>query len=175
MSRKLKEMMVSEFASRFEDIEQHGCVVVGFRGIDANQSNEMRAALAERNARMMVVRNRLMYLALDAIDVPGLRDVLNGPAAFVTGENPVEAAKAVDSASEQAPTLTVLGGYAEGQVIGPEEVEKLADLPDRETLLSQTISCLMAPAQRFVNGLNSTAQKLASVLRQIKEDKEESE
>jgi large subunit ribosomal protein L10 len=173
MSRKLKKLMVAEMADRFSDLDDHGCVLVGYRGLSANQAAELRGQLAEDGTEMMVIRNSLFRMALEEIGVPELSQIVDGPTAVVRGADPVQAAKAVDSASEIAPTLAVLGGYAEGKVLSADEVNKLAELPDRETLLVQVLMGMSAPARQFANCLNGALLQLASVFRQIKEKKEE--
>lgn len=173
MSRKVKKYMVSEMAERFSGVDECGCVFVGYQGLSANESSEVRGQLREDGAEMMVVRNRLFRIALDEMGIPELKEMVDGPTAVVMGDDPVQAAKAIDDAVEIAPEITVLGGYAEGDVLTPEDIETLADLPDRETLLTQVLAGMQAPAQRFVNCLNGSMQRLGSVLMQIKEKKEE--
>ena len=175
MSRKVKKMMVSEMADRFADLQEHGCVLVGYRGLSANQAANVRSQLAKEDAEMMVVRNRLFRIALEQLGMLDIEEVVDGPTAVVTGEDPVQAAKAIDEATEIAPELSVFGGYAEGKVLSPEEVEKLMELPDRETLLSQVLAGMSAPAQQFVNCLNGALLRLGSVLRQVKDQREEEE
>lgn len=173
MSRKLKSMMVSEMADRFSGLNQHGCVLVGYRGLSANESAHLRGQLAEKGTDMMVIRNSLFRMALEEIGIPELSQVVDGPTAVVRGDDPVQAAKAVDEATEIAPELAVLGGYAEGEVLGPEEVSRLAQLPDRETLLSQVLTGMSAPARQFANCLNAGLRQLGSVFHQIKEKKQQ--
>lgn len=173
MSRKLKRLMVAEMADRFSDLQEHGCVLVGYRGLSANEAAQLRGQLAEEGTDMMVIRNSLFRMALEEIGVPELSGAVDGPTAVVRGDDPVEAAKAVDAATEVAPALAVLGGYAEGRLLSPDEVSKLAELPDRETLLTQVLIGMSAPARQFVNCLNGSLRQLASVFRQIKENKEE--
>lgn len=173
MSRKIKEYMISEMAERFSGVDECGCVFVGYQGLSANESAEVRGQLREDGAKMMVVRNRLFRIALDEIGIPELKSLVDGPTAVVTGDDPVQAAKAVDDAIDVAPEISILGGYAEGEVLAPEDIERLADLPDRKTLLTQVLGGIQAPAQRFVNCLNGSMQRLGSVLRQIQQKKEE--
>lgn len=172
MSRKVKELMVDEFAKRLSSIPEKGCVVVGFNGVVAEEATAVRNTLAEKNARMMVVRNRLVSLGLEQLDVPELKQLLDGPTAFVLGEEPVETAKVTDKATEETEGLHIKGGFLEGRLLAAEEVESLAALPDRETLLSQTLMCMMSPAQMFVNGINQVFFQFVSVLDQVKEQKE---
>jgi large subunit ribosomal protein L10 len=117
----------------------------------------------------MVVRNRLVSLSLEQLDVPELKQLIDGPTAFVLGEEPVETAKVAEKVTEETAGLSIRGGFLEGRLLAAEEVGNLAALPDRETLLSQTLMCIMSPAQMFVNDINQMFFQFASVLRQLKE------
>lgn len=173
MSRKLKELMVKEMADRFGEVSDIGCVVVGLKGLSGRQAAQVRATLSENGARMMVVRNRLFKIAMDEAGVSGLAQLLDGSSAVVTGADVVQAAKATEAALQGSDALSVLGGYADGRVLDAGGVEKLASLPTREVLLGQVLSCMCAPAQGFLGCLQAAGRQLASVFRQIKENKQQ--
>ncbi len=173
MSRKLKELMVKEMADRFGGLSESGCVVVGLNGLSGRQAARVRASLSENGARMMVVRNRLFKIAMDEAGVSSLAQLLDGPSAIVTGADVVQAAKAAEVALQGSDALSVLGGYADGRVLDATGVKKLASLPVREVLLGQVLSCMCAPAQGFLGCLQGAARQLASVLHQIKENKQQ--
>ena len=172
MSRKLKEMMVAEMTDRFAGLEKNGCIVVSFRSLSAQNSANVRAILEERGAHMTVVRNRLFAVALKGLGMAELGEALDGPSAIVTGQDAVAAAKAAEEASKSAPGLELAGGFAEGRVLTAQAVAKLASLPSREVLLSQVLTCMVSPAQRLVNGLSLTIQRVACVLDQLRATKQ---
>ncbi len=172
MSRQIKELMIKEYEEKFSDLGERGCVVVQYQGLGANATNDVRMKLSEHESNMFVVRNRLIALSLEKLGYSDLKSCLNGPAAMIMGPDPVKAAKAVNSVREDFPSFTVLGGYAEGKVLNEPAVSKLADIPDRDVLLSQTIALISSPAQKLANALNNTINRLALVLNQIKEKKE---
>lgn len=173
MSRMVKELMVEEMAEKFRGISDHGCVLVNYQGLSADEAAQVRAVLAQNDARMMVVKNRLFAIALERIGAAELKKLLNGPSAVVTGQGPVQAAKAVARAGEEAEALSVLGGLAESQLLEAAEVERLASLPDRETLLTQTITCMSAPARQFAGCLQGALRRLGSIFTQLKEQKQQ--
>ncbi len=175
MSRKIKELMVKEYTEQFQDLEQRGCVVCNFRGLDANAAGEVRKKLDEHGSEMFVLRNRLMALSLEKLGVPELKGCLRGPSALVMGADAVGAAKAVDAVREEYAAITILGGYAEGNLLADTDVEKLADIPGREVLLSRTLGLISLPAQRFVSGLNNAMARFVSVVNQLKEKRENDE
>jgi large subunit ribosomal protein L10 len=173
MSRKVKEWMVKELAERFSGIDEHGCVMIGFRGLDSTEADRTRGVLLENGTEMMVVRNRLFKLSLEKIGLPELQELLDGPTAVVEGEDAVQAAKAVAEAREEAEQIEVRGGYVEGRVLDAEGVQKLADLPSREVLLTQVLTGMVAPARQFANCMQGALRQLASIFQQMKEKKEE--
>ncbi len=172
MSRKLKDLMIQEYTDRFSDLGRCGCVVFGYQGLDANATAEVRRLFGKHGSEMFVIRNRLMALSLEEIGIPELKNCFRGPSAIVKGDDPVQAAKAVEAARKEYAALTVYGGYAEGKLLAQEDVERLADIPDREVLLSRTLGLISSPAQRFVNGLNNAMVRFVSVVNQLKEKKE---
>jgi len=175
MSRQIKELMVKEYSDRFADVKERGCVVLNYQGLDANATSQVRLELKNKNSDMFVVRNRLLALSLEELGMPELKECLRGPSALVMASDPVASAKAVSQVREAYPQLTILGGYAEGNVLDQPAIDRLADIPDREVLLGQVLSLISAPAQRFVSGLNNSIVNLASVLKQIKDKKAEAE
>jgi large subunit ribosomal protein L10 len=172
MSRKLKETMVQEMSERFSEVRRRGCVVVGFQGLDGTQAVRFRRRLSERGGRMTVVRNRLLAISLQQLGVPEIESLLQGPSAVITAEDPVQAFKAVTEIMGETPGITLRGGYADGRVLDAGSVQKIAKLPDRQTLLTQLVTCMVAPAQRLAGCFNAVPAQLASVLSQVKESKE---
>ena len=122
---------------------------------------------------MTVVKNRFFAIALDRLGAAALKEVLEGPSAVISGQDPVGTARAAQEATKSCPTLQVLGGYAEGHVLDPAGVQKLAELPARDVLLSRTLACMGYPAQRFVNSLSAIIVKLARVLDQLRKKRQE--
>ena len=173
MSRKVKELMVKEMGERFADLPQRGCVVVGFQGLTAAGSNEVRRLLAVRGARMMVVRNRLFAIALESMSAREVRQLLDGPSAVITAGDPVQAAKAAEEAAVDHPSLTLKGGYVDGQLLDVAGVKRLAALPARHVLLTQVVTCMQSPAQQFASRLSCAIARVAMVLRLVRDKKQQ--
>jgi len=173
MAERTKELMVSELAGRFESIGRCGCVIVGYKGLKGVDCARVRRVIAAEGASMNVVRNRLFAISLEQLGAGGLKDILDGPSAVISGGDPLQAAKAAREARKSCPVLTVLGGYADGHVLDAAGVERLANLPDRDVLLARTLRCFCAPAQRLVSALAASTQRLASVLDMIRQKKQQ--
>ena len=57
MSKPVKEMIMAEYRRRFEELE--GALVIAIRGIEANDNNELRQSLAEKDIHITVLKNTL--------------------------------------------------------------------------------------------------------------------
>ena len=68
MSKPIKELVQKELIKRFENLTS--MAVVGFTGIDANTTREIRGRLREKTIRMTVVKNSIARQALDAVGLP---------------------------------------------------------------------------------------------------------
>ncbi len=57
---------------------------------------------------------------------------LTGPTGFIIArDEPVAVAKALQTFTRTVPALTVKAGFVDGQVLSPDELKALADLPSR--------------------------------------------
>ena len=175
MARRVKELTVRELTARFATLGERGCVLMGFEGMKAQDSANVRKLLSGLDARMMVVKNALFARVLEDLGAGALKEFIGGPTAVITSEDAVRAAKAAHEAAGSCQGLRILGGYAEGRVLDGELVEKLASLPGRDVLLSQVLGCMCAPAQRFAGCLVAAMSRLASVLEELRKKKEQEE
>lgn len=77
-------------------------------------------------------------------------------------EDPVAPAKLLTEAAKASEgKLTVKGGYFEGKVLNPAEVEALGNMPSKEALLSRLCGSLQGPPQKLAVALNQTVGKIA--------------
>ncbi len=172
MPSMVKELMVEELVSRFKNLAHTGCIVVGYQGMNAEGAVATRQAVREFGADMMVVKNNLFDITLRRLDLEQISSLVDGPTAIIWGEDPVSAAKGSREAAKACEALQVRGAYAEGRVFDAAGVEKLADIPGRETLLSQALTCLRRPAQLFVSLLQVKMREFVSVLAELRKKKE---
>jgi large subunit ribosomal protein L10 len=169
MARELKELMLKELEDQFRDIQQTGCVVVRYEGLSADEARKLREQMRRAGSRMTVVRNRLFSLAASHLGAGEVAELLEGPSAVVCGDNPVDAAKAVEEAAKTSDAIAVRGAYVDGRILGPEGVEKLSKVPSREELLSMFAGMLMAPLRQLAGGLLAKPRELLNVFQQLKD------
>ncbi len=169
MAQEIKELILKELETRFRDLPETGCVVVGYQGVKANEVRALRSDLKDMGGEMTVIRNRLFAIAMDRAGVPDLRELLDGPSAVVRAANPVDAAKAAQEMAKACEAIQVRGGYVDGNIIDAAGVLRLSKIPSREVLLSQIVGALVAPIQRLAAGLLSLPRELLSCVEQMRE------
>jgi len=175
MPQLIKELAVKELQEQFSRVHQTGCVVVNYHGVKANEARELRQKVRQMGGRMTVVKNSLFAIAMRNLQVEQIESLLEGPVAVVQAEDPVAAAKAVREITEACDRLQVRGAYVDGQVVGPERVQKLASIPGRDELLAMVAGALMAPLRRLAFALLAKQRALLSALDQLSKRKAEQE
>jgi large subunit ribosomal protein L10 len=142
-------------------------------GLKVNEVNELRSKVRGAEASYRVVKNSVVKLAVEGTSMEGLTPHLKGPnaLAFTTGDG-VTLAKVIRDFVKNHPALVFRQAYLEGQILEPEEAQKIADLPTREELVSRVLYMLQSPLRRLAVALKSPMNKLAAALSQVAEQKE---
>jgi large subunit ribosomal protein L10 len=172
MAREVKELMLQELQSKFQNVKETGCVLVKYQGLRAGDAINARRVLAEHGGSMSVVKNSLFALAMDRCGGVDLRTLLDGPTAVITANDPVTAAKAARETAQVFEALQVRGAFVDGAVLEAAAVDRLADIPGREVLLSQIAGALLAPLRRLAYALLARPRELLSCVDQLRERKE---
>lgn len=169
MAREVKELMLKELEDRFRDLDKTGCVVLSYEGLTADQTKQIRLGLRQGGSSMMVVKNTLFSLAAANVGAPRAAELMEGPTAVVTAANPVDAAKLVSAIVKGFSAVEIRGAYVDGDVVGPDGVERLASIPGREQLLSMIAGALLQPLRRLAAGLLTRPRELLSCIEQMKD------
>lgn len=175
MSKPVKEMIVREYEARFNDLE--GACIVDIRGIEANDNNELRLALLEKDIRITVIRNSLAKKAFNGTALEGLQPALEGPSALAYGaESVVNVAREIVAWAKKVEKLDLKGAVLDGTYFdGAEGVKRLADFPTREEAQAKVVQLVLAPAGNVVGCATSPGSKLLGIVKEIQERLEKGE
>lgn len=148
-----------------------GLVVTQFVGLSANDMVALRSQLREQGVEYRVVKNRLFKLAAERVGVP-LDPFLDGPTGVCFGfDDPAVPFRAAQQLSKKYKPYKLNGGVFEGEVVGAEALDRLANLPTREGALTRLAGVLNAPVQKLAVALAGPARNLAVVLREVGQQK----
>ncbi len=172
MKRTEKQSFVEDFRERLQD--SPAIFLTDFSGLDVKSMTTLRNELRKTGAEYLVVKNRLVRLALQELDIPDLSGWLSGPTGVVIGHGgPVEAAKALsDFAKTHGARPAVKVGVLERSVLAPDQIEQLAKLPPREQLLAMVAGVLEAPMAALAGVLEAKLQEMTGLLEALQEKRE---
>lgn len=130
---------IERVAELKEQIEGSSALLLTeYRGLTVTEITELRRSLREGGASFSVIKNTLMRRALEGTDAAALEALFEGPSAVAfVQEDPVAAAKSVTEAAKKFPSLILKGGFVEGRVLSADQAKALADLENREVMLSK--------------------------------------
>ncbi len=161
MNRSEKTEAVASLNATFNE----AAVVVVTRnlGLSVAQSTDLRNKMREAGAGYKVAKNRLAKIALNATQYAPLGDLLTGPTALATSEDPVAAAKVAVEFAKTNDKLEIVGGAMGETVLDVEGVKALASMPSLDELRAKLIGLVQAPATKVVQVVSAPAGQLARV------------
>jgi large subunit ribosomal protein L10 len=166
LSRKKKEELVALYSSYLENAS--AVVFTDYRGSTVPQINGLRTKLKDADTSYMVVKNRLMRLALEHRGITeDLDELLEGPnaVAFV-GEDIGRGVTALkDGLRNLEEIIEIKGGILEKNVLDATSAASLSELPTREEMLAKLLATIVAPATQLVRIVNEPGASLARVLK----------
>ncbi len=151
-----------------------GIYMTDFNKIDVNKMTRFRADLRNAGMKYIVVKNTLARIALEKCNFNELVQYLKGPIGMVISkDNAITPAKIIkDFRKNNSGLLDLKAAYIDGTLFNAEEISKIADLPGKDALLSQLLSCLNAPMSNLVGSLNQIFLKLIHTFEAVKNKKE---
>ena len=142
-----KKVVVSEIEEKIEKAQS--IVVVEYKALTVEQVTALRAKCRAAGVDYCVLKNTLMKRALANKGITLDDKVLEGPNAFVFGNNdPISAPKmikefiaGVEKDKKKSP-LTIKCGVMDGKVQSVEEVKALADILPKDQLIAKIMGVL---------------------------------
>lgn len=171
MARPEKENAVAEIKDRVAN--SRIAIMTKYVGVNVEQVTDLRKRLRDAGAEYKVYKNTLARRALRELELEEAADFMEGPTAWAFCEDPVAPAKVLKEFSKKVDFVGMQGGILVGEIVSPEKLQALADLPPRDVLLAQTVGTIAAPLRNFVGTLQALPRNLVNVLDQVKKQKEE--
>ncbi|MCX8023166.1 MAG: 50S ribosomal protein L10 [Syntrophorhabdaceae bacterium] len=172
MERAKKEKVVAELGSKLKKMSS--MFIAEYSGLNVAQMTKIRKELRGVDAEFTVVKNTLLSIASEGTRAQALKERFTGPNAIVgVYKDPVSAARIISGFMKEMPQLKIKGGFLGDQIIGPEDVNKLATLPSKEVLIGKFVGLLKGVPQRLVFVLSGNMGKLLMTLNAIKAQKEQ--
>ncbi len=171
LSRARKEELIAQYGEGVADAPH--AFVVGYQGISVPQDTELRSKVRATGGSYEVVKNTLMLRAIEGKPLGEVKEAFTGPTAVAySTDDAVALAKALTEFAKTAPVLEFKVGVVEGQVVQPEKIRDIAELPSREELIAKLLFLLQSPITRLVRGLAAIPRQFVVVLDQVARQKQ---
>lgn len=167
MRRDEKAAVIDDVAARIQESE--AVFAVDYRGMSVAQAAELRTRLRDADARFAVVKNTLTERAADQVGAEGLKPMLQGPTAmtFVKGDAALAAKTLSDFRRSTGGLVVFKGGWMNGAVLTPDQVDEIAKLPSRDVLYGRLVGMVAAPLTGLAGALGGLIGGLARQLQAI--------
>jgi large subunit ribosomal protein L10 len=161
MDRAQKADAVAELRQTFQET---GVVVVTRNlGMTVAQSTSLRIKMRDAGARYKVSKNTLALIAVEGTPYANLSELLSGPTALATSEDPVAAAKAAIDFAKTTDKFEIVGGAMGDTLLDANGVKALAELPSLDQLRATIVGLIQAPATKIARTINEPGAMLARV------------
>ncbi len=162
--RPEKVAVVEELADRLSRATM--AVLAAYRGLTVGQLADLRRQLRPQNVELRIAKNTLARLAARQTGREALLPALEGPTAFVFsfGDPAAMAKTLTDTIRAQRLDMRIKSALYGEQLLPATDVARMAELPNRETLIAQVVGTMQSPISSFVGVLAGTLQSLVGVL-----------
>ncbi len=167
----LKQYKVDEVKDLAEKLEKRGnFIITNYSGVKVNDLAVLRRQLTEKNAQYKVVKNNLFKRALEQSGYENIDEFLKGPVAIAfAGEEAGDVAKTLKEFAKTNDKFSFTAGVIDKVVYDESQIKRIADLPSKEVLLSQTMSLINGPATGIAVGMNQIMASLARGINAVAE------
>ena len=171
---RVNRLLVAQATKAYS--KQTNLVLVSNKGLNSEQTTELRSGLRSQGIRMRVVRSRITMRAFRDMGIKEAEKMFSGPTAIIDAEDPVTAAKiALEFCKKFENKLQVIGGLVEGQLLDAKQIITLSKSKSRKDLLSEISGQAKGPGGRLVAAIKGPGGKLAGQIKALVEKLEKAE
>ena len=146
--------------------------LVDVTAMNSASTNAMRAKCFKAGVKMLVVKNKLLYKALEAaeVDYAPLYPSLKGTTALLLCETANAPAKLIKDVAGKAEIPALKAAYAEESFyVGANQLDALIHIKSKNELIADVIALLQSPIKNVVSALQSGGNTIHGVLQTLSE------
>lgn len=150
-----------------------------YRKVTVAEISAVRRKFRDAGMSYVVIKNTLARKAMEGTPLEVLGPKLKGMNGFIIAESdPIAAARALREIVKdfkKSEKFTIWGGYFDGVYLDGPEVDKVADLPGKEELLSTLLATMQEGPRQLLGVLQGPARDLLYLLRNYEQKLEEAD
>lgn len=150
----------------------HSVVAAEYRGLSVEEMTDLRKKARESGVYLRVIKNTLAKRAVHGTDFECMQSGMVGPLVYAfSQEDPGSAARVFRDFGKDHEKLVVKLVALSGQLLGPDALKRVANLPTRDEAISLLMAVMRAPLDKFARTLNEVPGKLVRTLAAVKDSK----
>jgi len=162
ITRDKKQDLVAKISNAL--VSAKAIAFAHYQGLSVADVQNLRAKARESGVQIMVVKNRLVRVAMGQNDVFRGTDTdsLRGQLIYAfSTEDEVLPSKVLHDFTKTNPALVLAGGFsAEGLALSDSDVKELAGLPSKDQLIAEVVAQLLSPVHDTTNALSGNLHAL---------------
>jgi large subunit ribosomal protein L10 len=139
--------------------EAKSIIVFEYLGLNAKTLTALRKKLHATNAKMFVAKNNIYNRALDLAKLQGFNQLQGPNAILIGGNDEIAPFKELHEIMKTHKFVKYKDGILESNHISTNQLEKIANIPGREGLLSMLLSCLQASIRNLAYGIKAVGER----------------
>lgn len=145
-----------------------------YRGLSVSEMTTLRAQARDAGVYLRVVRNTLARRAVDGTDFDCVKESLVGPLVLAfSNDNPGAAARIFRDFAKDHKALEVKMLSVGGKLLEASQLDAVASLPTYDEAISQLMSVMKAPIDKFVRTLAAPHTKLVRTFAAVADQKKQ--
>lgn len=148
-------------------------VIADYRGVASNDMSDLRAKARSEGVHLRVVRNTLAKRAVEGTEYECAKPALVGPTIMAFSmTDPGAAARLLKEFAKTNDKFEIKALAVGGELLGAEQIDRLAKLPTREQALGMLVSVIQAPITKLARTLNEIPTKVTRAVAAIRDQKQ---
>ena len=157
---EIKKGVVADIKQKFEKAQT--AVLVDYRGLNVAEDTELRNQLRKAGVEYAVLKNTMINLAIQDMNLDDMKAHLEGPTAVAFGyEDAIAPAKILSDFVKKSKNMTIKCGVCDGAYLDEAGVQALANTPSREVLIAKIMGSMMSSVSKFVYALEAIRKQKA--------------
>ena len=157
---EIKKGVVADIKQKFEKAQT--AVLVDYRGLNVAEDTELRNQLRKAGVEYAVLKNTMINLAIQDMNLDDMKAHLEGPTAVAFGyEDAIAPAKVLSEFVKKSKKMTIKCGVCDGAYLDEAGVQALANTPSREVLIAKIMGSMMSSVSKFVYALEAIRKQKA--------------
>jgi large subunit ribosomal protein L10 len=167
ISKDRKKEILTALTQKFGDAKS--VFFTHYSGLSVQDVSDIRNALREEGAEMVVAKKTLIKIAADENGVKEIpSEAMEGPIAVVFSyEEGLSGPQKIHSLAKDHEQLALTGGIMDGKAFGREKAVLYANTPTRSELYASLVGSLNAPISGFHGVLHGTMRQFVGTLQAI--------